>query len=337
MSKGIEERPKTERHVHVRSKSSTGAVCFDNRCRHQICTCYKPSHKCPIDYNKQGYIPPSHYQAEYVKHSPMHVEAIRPIDNLKNGKEFFDGTIYQREYKPKKTQSELAHENAKNQELNKILRGQNYNNDHLKYTTSLPTADGIDGTYAERNLAQNYPKPAKFVIPKAEKLDNKLLQKETEYGREYKPLKRDYSGNLRINYDNLTTYNGPTKPAITTYQAEHYGRDGGRYGGRDGGRDGGKVANGNYGGGQYRDDPAKVANDHLAELNKRNNQLTYAQFLPKDNYGKSTEYTRNYEGKTQAYHDCPINEMPSMTDSQKRMPAHMYYDCQSAKWRKERV
>lgn len=308
MSKAVGERPKTERHVHVRSKSSNAQECFDNKCRHQICTCYKASHKCPIDYNKQGYVPPSHYQAEYVKRDLQHVDAIRPVDNLKNGKEFFDGTVYQREYKAYKTPEEMAAFNARNNEINNTLRSQNLKNDHLGYTTSLPGADGLKGTYAERNLEANYPKPAKFVIPKAETIASKPLQKESEYGREYKPLKRDYSANLRVNYDNLHTYDGPLNPAMTTYQAEHFAKD-----------------------------PTKLTNDHIANLNKRNNQLTYAQFLPKDNYGKNTEYMNKYEGKTAVYHDCPINDLPSITDSQKRMANHLYYDCQSARWRKERV
>lgn len=308
MSNLATPKPKTERHVHVRSKSSNAAPCFDSKCRHQICTCYKPSHKCPIDFIKPGHTPPSHYQAEYVKRDPLTVEPIRPIDNLKTGKEFFDGTNYQREFKAYKTPDELATQNAINNKINHTLKSHNYNEDHLGFTTSLPMADRLHGTTAD-NLANNYPKPAKFVQPRTEKIDGKPLQKDTEYTREYKNTKRDHSAQPRVNYDNLTVYNGPTAQYTTTNKSEFVART-----------------------------PPKVANDQIAELNKRNNQLTYAQFMPKDNYGSKTEYKRQYEGKSPGrVPDCPINDMPNPTMSQQRLPTHLYYDCQSAKWRKEKV
>lgn len=304
MSKAITDQPTPQRHVHVRSKSSNAQQCFDNKCRHQICTCYKPSHKCPIDYNKPGYLPPSHYQQEFVKRDGVHVEAIRPVDNLHNGKEFFEGTVYQREYHPHRTDVDLARQAQADQRLNTALKATNYGQDHLGYTTSLPTGNSLKGTYAERNLGENYPKPAKFVIPRSEVVDKKAMQKESEYGREFRPPKRDNSANTRINYDNLHVGGGPANPPVTTYQAEHVARD-----------------------------PSKIVNDHMADLNKRNNQLTYAQFLPKDNYGKQTEYSRKYDGKKPVYGDCPISDLPSLTSSQKRLPEHMYFNCQEAKWK----
>lgn len=303
MSKAVAEQPFQQRHVHVRSKSSNGQPCFDSKCRHQICTCYKPSHKCPIDYNRPGHLPPSHYQQEFVGREGAPVEPVRPVDNLRNGKEFFDGTVYQREFHPHRTDVDLARQAKADQRLNSALKATNYGQDHLGYTTSLPTADALPGTYADRNLADNYPKPAKFVVPRAEALEKKALQKESEYGREFRPPRRDHSTNARVNYDNLRV-GGPSTPPLTTYQAEH-------------------VAKG----------PSKAVNDHMAELNRRNNQLTYAQFLPKDNYGQQTEYRRKFEGKTAVHGDCPISDLPSMTASQKRLPEHMYYNCQEAKWR----
>jgi hypothetical protein len=305
MSNAVAPKSKTERHVHVRSKSSNPPPCFDNKCRHQICTCYKPSHKCPIDFNKPGHTPPSHYQAEYVKRDPLAVEPVRPHDNLKTGKEFFDGTVYQREYKAYRTPEDLAAQNAVNNQINHTLKSHNYNQDHLGFTTSLPTPDRV----VDRGLTENYPKPAKFVIPRAEKIEGKPLQKDTEYTREFKPLRRDHSANSRINYDNLTVYHGPTANYTTTYNAEHIPKDN-----------------------------PKATNDHIADLNRKNNQLTYAQFLPKDNYGNKTEYMRKYEGKSPGRTpDCPIYDLPPLTHSQQRLPNHMYFDCQSSKWKKEKV
>lgn len=298
---------KGERHVHVRSKSNNLQPCFDSKCRHQICTCYKPSHKCPIDFNKPGHLPPSHYQAEFVKRDPLQVEQVRPTDNLKTGKEFFDGTQYQREYKAYKTADELAAQNAINNKINHTLKTHNYHEDHLGFTTSLPTPEPMSS--ATGVLGEHYPKPAKFVYPRVEKTDGKPLQKDTEYTREYKKPKRDLSATPRINYDNLTIYNGPHANFTTTYKEEHVPRA-----------------------------PPKVVNDKIADLNKRNNQLTYAQFLPKEQFPGKTEYGREYPGKSPGrIPECPIEHLPNPTGSQMRLPNHLYYDCQAAKWRKEKA
>ena len=294
-----------EKSNHIRAKSSNTNL--NNKCRHEICTCYKPSHKCPIDYNKEGITPPTVYQQEYIPHKGQTLQQIRPIDNLKNGKAFFDGTNYQREFKVHQTETELNTNRQINKTLNQTLKAENYTQDHIGFA-AMNTPHKLNGTYFERNLGDNYEKPAKFMHAKVEQLEKKPFQKESEYIDKYKPMKRDYSANSKINYDNLHVYSGPSGPVNTTYQHEHVIREG-----------------------------TKKANDHLSDLNKRNNHLTYAQFLPKDNYGNGTEYHRNYEGKVQTIFDCPINDLPSLRNSEKRLAKHLFYDSKEAKWRTEKV
>lgn len=293
-----QERPKSSNFAH-----------HNNKCRHQICTCHLPSHKCPIDFNREGHLPPSHYQQEYVKHEIGYVQQLRPIDNLKNGKEFFDGTQYQREYKPYKNQAELHDQNERNKLINQAFKANNYNHDHLGYITSLPqNPHKVQATYTERNLEDHYEKPGKFMHQKVEKLPKGEFQKESEYGHKYKPTGRDYSGDIKVNYDNLHVYHGPLNGNNTTYRAEHVPKE-----------------------------PTKKINDHLFDLNKRNNNLTYGQFLPKDNFGNGTEYHRNYYEKKAVYGHCDIHDLPSLTQSQKRMPKHLYYNDHDEKWIPERV
>lgn len=304
MIKTKTETVTVEKSSHLRSKSNNANL--NNKCRHEICTCYKPSHKCPIDYNKEGTTPPTNYQQEFVQHKGQTVQQYRPVDNLKNGKAFFDGTNYQREFKTHQTETELATNRQINNNLNQTLKAENYTQDHISFGVNLPHK--LNGTYTERNLAENYEKPAKFMHQKVEQLEKKPLQKESEYLDKFKPMKRDYSGNLKINYDNLHVYSGPSGPVNTTYQQEHIIREG-----------------------------TKRTNDHLFELNKKNNDLTYAQFLPKDNYGNGTEYNRTYEGKVNTIQGCPINDLPSLKDDEKRLAKHLFYDSKQAKWKTEKV
>lgn len=317
-------RPKSEHRV------------YHNHTRDEICVCWKPQHKDPIHYNhRDGPVVKSHYQQEYVEHGLKQVDQFRPIDNLKNGKEFYGQTNYAKDFQPYRSPDEQANFNRTNNAINKVLKDQNYNYDHLGYTTSLPTltdlAHGRNGTtgpqgrnlkgetsrsrekspgnnYVDRNLAEYYPKPAKFIKQRDAPLEGGEFQKNSEYTARYRPMKRDNSAQGRINYDNLHVYSGPLNTTQTVYQMEHTPKS-----------------------------PSKVKNDRLNELNKRTNQLTYAQFMPKDNFGEGTEYQRHYYAKQMANDDCPISELPSLRDSQKRMPKHMHYDYYGNDWKPERL
>ena len=331
-----EDAKRTTQNTKETTRAKSEHRIFHNKTRDEICVCWKPQHKDPLHYNhRDGVAMKSHYQQEYVEHGLKSVGQFRPIDNLKNGKEFYGQTNYAKDYQGYRSAEEQANFNRTNNVINKVLKDQNYNYDHLHYTTSLPTLaeqgngqNGLTGhyernvkggtsksrdkspgnNYVDRNLAEHYAKPAKFIKQRDAPLNNGEFQKDSEYTARYRAMKRDNSAQGRINYDNLHVYSGPLNTNQTMYQMEHTAKS-----------------------------PSKVKNDHLYDLNKRTNQLTYAQFMPKDNFGQGTEYQRHYYAKMMANDDCPISELPSLRESQKRMPKHMHYDYYGNDWKPEKL
>jgi hypothetical protein len=227
-----------------------------------VCHCDNPSVTCPILAHRRGLTPNSIYRQEFTFPSSTdpHTQ-YRPIDNLKTGTVFFDGTIYQQDYK-NMTPEETKMNFVQNRKMNAAFTEENLNA-HIKDVLYLPGENDIYGKPPRSDSF--YEKPAKFIHPK-EKFEPSIypIERETEYSRMFKNAKREEYNNPPINYDNLHVYHDLKFNGNTEYRDKMVLR---------------------------KNNPSPVRT--LYQMNKEANQYTHT--LNPGNYIKpESEYDRNF-------------------------------------------
>ena len=272
-----------------------------NLCLDQICTCHRPEHRCPINFHREGQTPPSHYRTDYLPPQRQKTPTrFRPEDKLKNGDVFFGTTVYQEEYKPKQAPEVLA------QTYNNQQRFQNtFVNNNIKSHIRDLVRPGPKGGLSKANpplREEVYQKPAKWVRNNEKVPNNYPMQGDTEYSRGFKPAQQDYAGHTRLNYDNLQTYPDRLYQPESTYRQGHSSKS-----------------------------PSRV-NDKLYQINKLNNQITGISHN-NSNYGKQTEYGRNFQAKSVPIKECSLLHMPAVPAEMLNKPKHLAFDGYQKTWK----
>lgn len=265
-----------------------------------ICTCNDPRLTCPIISHRKGTLPPSTYRQDFAApKNNNHFPQFRPVDNLKTGDVFFDKTIYQQDYQAHNL-DRLEKNYQQNTRLHTKFTEENLGA-HIKDTLYLPGEK-----MEERNVRKEveyYEKPAKFIHTPEKHNKNKYeFQRDTEYTRMFKGLKRDNSADIRLNYDNLRTYPNLVTNAKTEYQDKIVAR---------------------------RNDPSPSR--ALYELNKRANQYTHPM-LP-DYFAKpESEYDGNYRGFNYVKKPNPKG-IPPIPEQFQHLAEYLYFDEVDGYWK----
>ena len=265
-----------------------------------ICTCNDPRLACPIISHRKGILPPSTYRQDFAgPKNNAHLAQFRPVDNLKTGEVFFDKTIYQQDYHAHDV-DRLEQNFQQNTRLHMKFTEENLDA-HIKDTLYLP------GEKTEqrkvRGEVEYYEKPVKFIhTPEKHQKNKHEFQRDTEYTRMFKGLKRDNSADIRMNYDNLRTYPNMVQNAKTEYQDKIVAR---------------------------RNDPSP--SKALYELNKRTNQ--YTQPMLPDHFAKpQSEYDGNYKGYT--YGKKPNSTgIPPIPEQFQHLADYLYFDDVDGFWK----
>jgi hypothetical protein len=265
-----------------------------------ICTCNDPRLTCPVISHRKGVVPPSTYRQDFsAPKNKSHFPQFRPVDNLKTGDVFYDKTIYQQDYQAQNI-DQLERNYQQNNRMHVKFTEENLGA-HIKETLYLP-GEKVEERVVKRE-AEFYQKPAKFIHTPEKYHKNKYeFQKDTEYTRMFKGLKRDNSADIRLNYDNLRTYPNLIVNAKTEYQDKIVAR---------------------------RNDPSP--NRTLYELNKKANQFTQPM-LP-DHFAKpESEYHGNFRGfnyvKKQNFKGTP-----PIPEQFRHLSEYLYYDEVEGYWK----
>ena len=273
-----------------------------NLCMDQICTCNRPEHRCPINYHREGQTPTSNYRADYVPpQNPKTPTRFRPDDNLKNGDVFFGTTAYQQDFKAKQTPEVLAQTFNNQKQFQNTFVSHNMKS-HVKDLIKPGPKGGL--SQAQPPLREEvFQRPGKWVRTNERAPQSAPLQADTEYTRGFKPGKQDYTGHAKLNHDNLQTYPDHLYHPQTAYRQGHASKS-----------------------------PNKQTNDKLYNINKLNNQIT-GIVHNNDNFGRQTEYARNFQGKTVPLKECSVHHLPAVPTDLLNKPKHLAYDGYQKTWK----
>ena len=301
----------------MRTKRANSSLPGHNheRCIDQICTCHRPEHRCPVNFHREGKTPASNYQADFVAHSPAKAPPKhRPLDNLRTGDAFFGNTVYQQEFRAPQRPDLLA-QTADNQKRYQDTFANHNLKSHIKDLVRPGPKEAARPLAAQ---TEGFTKPSGWVRPKDRVLANAPMQAQTEYSRGFRRPDADnaynatnntlaQANNVRLHGNNLRTFPDPVYHPESAYRQAH----------------GSKSPSNNK----------QQTNDRLYQINKLNNQTT-AVLNNHENFGKQTEYGRNFQPlPTTRVKQCSLFNMPTVPADLMNKPNHVAYDGYNKTWK----
>lgn len=284
------------RAASTRSSELRRADHSNERCMCQICTCNRPDHLCPINYNRPGGIGVTEHKAEYVKRSADKPVIWKAEDNLRSKEGPTGDTIYHKDFNRKNATGPRTDNNLL---VNTIV--ENNMKSHIKNLMGLP--ENEPRRAASHEPMDIYSKPPEYIKPAYKPTTNGKLEKKTVYTKDFVPFKGDYEGFQRVNYDNLQSYNPDVKfGGNTVYRVEHNLKQN-----------------------------SKPINDELGTMIREQNKYTHV-ITPPMEMNKKTEYKDEFWKKRVEQHHCPILDLPPVESQHRRMHGHIFYNDKLYNW-----
>ena len=283
-----------------RSKSFNDFTRHDNKCMSTICTCHRPHHRCPHNYNRGYFDGKTVYRNEFTPKKVEKATVYKARDNLQSKPGIFGGTLYNRDYfKP-----------YKNESFRKNLELQGKVKKAIKDTNTTDKVKGLlkgpRNSFERKSVNREdvvVVRQGKWRRPSYSPIRNKTTELKSTYRNDFKQRKVEAKTYKRLNYDNIRSYNPDNKfLGDTNYRVNH-----------------------------NRKSPERNSSRSLYKMNKDKNNHTTGIFFDK----RSLQTTNQvfYKGQQNKPRGCDLMRMPEVPRQLLGKNTHVVYDAQVRTWK----
>lgn len=284
-----------------RSKSYNDFSRHNNKCISTICTCNRPNHRCPHNYNRGYFDGQTMYRNEFTPKKQKKPVIYKAKDNLKSKRGIFGDTLYKRDYY-KPYNNEKFKQNIDSQRKVKQIIKDNNTNDAVKGLMGGPKNFYNRKPSFDRNNVVVV-RAGKWGRPSYSPIRNKSIENKTSYREDFNRKKVEPSTYKRLNYDNLKAYNPDVKfTGDTNYRVNH-----------------------------GRKTPERNSSRSLYKMNKTQNTHTTGLFFDKRDL--TTTNQMFYKGEQNKTHVCDLKRMPEVPRQLLGKHQHVVYDAPTNNWR----